>query len=165
MVGTKRTSGNCLPDNSEKSRIRDERMARKKQLREEKGRLNEEKKRKRQASILDHADPWKLIKFRLLLHVRECFHHTNVQEERLAKEVMKAEAAEMKKLHREKQKWEKGKFALKCIVAEIDAKVVENGSVGGMLSLIILLLFLVALCFQLCFAKCGTTGPFFLNFL
>ncbi|CAA6661436.1 unnamed protein product [Spirodela intermedia] len=100
IVGTKRTSRNCLPDNSNKGRIRDERMARKKQLKEEKGRLNEEKKRKR-------------------------------QEEKLAKEVMKAEAAEMKKLHREKQKWEKGKFALKCIVAEIDAKVVENGSVGG----------------------------------
>lgn len=45
---------------------------------------------------------------------------------------MKAEAAEKKKLDKEKQKWEKGKFALKSIVAEIDAKVVENGSVGGM---------------------------------
>lgn len=44
---------------------------------------------------------------------------------------MKAEAAELKKLHKEKQKWEKGKFALKSIVAEIDAKVVEMGSIGG----------------------------------
>jgi len=44
---------------------------------------------------------------------------------------LKAEAAEKKKLEKEKQKWEKGKFAIKSIVAEIDAKVVENGSVGG----------------------------------
>lgn len=44
---------------------------------------------------------------------------------------MKAEAAEIKKIEKEKQKWEKGKFAIKSIVAEIDTKVVENGSVGG----------------------------------
>ncbi|KAM0943505.1 hypothetical protein DsansV1_C13g0122881 [Dioscorea sansibarensis] len=37
----------------------------------------------------------------------------------------------MKKLEKEKVKWEKGKFAVKSIVAEIDARVVENGSVGG----------------------------------
>lgn len=44
---------------------------------------------------------------------------------------MKAEAAELKKLEKEKQKWEKGKFALNSIVANVDAKVVELGSVGG----------------------------------
>ncbi|KAK1293075.1 Crossover junction endonuclease EME1B [Acorus calamus] len=55
------------------------------------------------------------------------------QQERLQKEALKAEAAQMKKLLKEKQKWEKGKFALKSIVAEIDARVVENGSVGGYL--------------------------------
>lgn len=45
---------------------------------------------------------------------------------------MKAEAAEMKKLQKEKQKWEKGKLALKSIVAQIDTKVIELGSIGGM---------------------------------
>lgn len=54
-----------------------------------------------------------------------------VQEEKLQQAIMKAEAAELKKLHKEKQKWEKGKFALKSIVAEIDTKVVEMGSIGG----------------------------------
>lgn len=49
----------------------------------------------------------------------------------MQKAAQKAEAAEMKKLQKEKQKWEKGKFALKSIVAEIDAKVIELGSVGG----------------------------------
>jgi crossover junction endonuclease EME1 len=46
---------------------------------------------------------------------------------------MKAEAAELKKIEKERQKWEKGKFALQYIVAEIDAKVVESGSIGGRL--------------------------------
>ena len=46
----------------------------------------------------------------------------------------------MKKLQKEKQKWEKGKLANKSIVAEIDCKVVEMGSVGGMLSLLMFLL-------------------------
>lgn len=49
----------------------------------------------------------------------------------MQKAAQKAEAAEMKKMQKEKQKWEKGKLALKSIVAEIDAKVVELGSVGG----------------------------------
>ncbi|KAK9949886.1 hypothetical protein M0R45_005396 [Rubus argutus] len=52
-------------------------------------------------------------------------------EEKLQREALKAEAAEMKKIQKEKQRWEKGKFALKSIVAEIDSKVVESGSVGG----------------------------------
>ncbi|XP_022132356.1 crossover junction endonuclease EME1B isoform X2 [Momordica charantia] len=51
--------------------------------------------------------------------------------EKLQKAAQKAEAAEMKKIQKEKQKWENGKLALKSIVAEIDAKVVELGSVGG----------------------------------
>ncbi|XP_050380928.1 crossover junction endonuclease EME1B-like isoform X2 [Argentina anserina] len=54
-------------------------------------------------------------------------------EEKLQREALKAEAAEMKKLQKEKQRWEKGKFALKSIVAEIDSKVIESGSVGGSL--------------------------------
>lgn len=49
----------------------------------------------------------------------------------MEKAAQKAEAAELKKLQKEKEKWEKGKFAQKSIVAEIDAKVVELGSVGG----------------------------------
>nr|XP_011464671.1 PREDICTED: crossover junction endonuclease EME1B-like isoform X2 [Fragaria vesca subsp. vesca] len=54
-------------------------------------------------------------------------------EEKLQREALKAEAAEMKKLQKEKLRWEKGKFALKSIVAEIDSKVIESGSVGGSL--------------------------------
>ncbi|KAI4310594.1 hypothetical protein MLD38_035562 [Melastoma candidum] len=53
------------------------------------------------------------------------------EHEKLQKTMMKAEAAEMKKVQKEKQKWEKGKFALKSIVAQIDVKVVETGSIGG----------------------------------
>ncbi|KAH1251151.1 Crossover junction endonuclease EME1B [Glycine max] len=52
-------------------------------------------------------------------------------QEKLKKAALKAEAAELKKIEKEKQKWEKGKFAMKSIVAEIDAKVVELGSIGG----------------------------------
>ncbi|PSS30258.1 Crossover junction endonuclease [Actinidia chinensis var. chinensis] len=53
------------------------------------------------------------------------------EQEKLQKAAMKAEAAELRKLEKEKKKWGKGKFALKSIVAEIDTKVVELGSVGG----------------------------------
>lgn len=49
----------------------------------------------------------------------------------MQKAALKAEAAERKKIEKEKQKWEKGKSALKSIVAEIDTKVVELGSIGG----------------------------------
>lgn len=53
-----------------------------------------------------------------------------IQQEKLQKAALKAEEAERKKLDKEKQKWEKGKLALKSIVAEIDTKVVEE-SIGG----------------------------------
>ncbi|CAJ2676921.1 unnamed protein product [Trifolium pratense] len=53
------------------------------------------------------------------------------EQEKLKKAAMKAEAAELKKIEKERQKWEKGKFAMQYIVAEIDAKVVESGSIGG----------------------------------
>ncbi|KAH0988957.1 hypothetical protein GBA52_000440 [Prunus armeniaca] len=53
------------------------------------------------------------------------------QQEKLQRAALKSEAAEMKKFQKEEQKWEKGKFAVKSIVAEIDLKVVELGSVGG----------------------------------
>ncbi|WJX53641.1 hypothetical protein P8452_39613 [Trifolium repens] len=53
------------------------------------------------------------------------------EQEKLKKAAMKAEAAELKKIEKERQKWEKGKFAMQYIAAEIDAKVVESGSIGG----------------------------------
>lgn len=49
----------------------------------------------------------------------------------MLKAASKAEAAELKKREKEMKKWEKGKYALKSIVAEIDKKVVEMGSIGG----------------------------------
>jgi crossover junction endonuclease EME1 len=52
-------------------------------------------------------------------------------ETKKQKEAMKAELAELKKLEKEKKKWESGKLATKCIVAEIDSSVIESGSVGG----------------------------------
>uniref|UniRef100_A0A0E0KVZ4 ERCC4 domain-containing protein n=1 Tax=Oryza punctata TaxID=4537 RepID=A0A0E0KVZ4_ORYPU len=52
-------------------------------------------------------------------------------ETKRQKEAMKAELAELKKLEKEKKKWESGKFATKCIVAEIDSSIIESGSVGG----------------------------------
>lgn len=54
-----------------------------------------------------------------------------IKQDKLQKAALKAEAAELKKVEKEKKKWENGKFALKSIVAEIDAKVIEMGSVGG----------------------------------
>ncbi|XP_065873187.1 crossover junction endonuclease EME1B-like isoform X2 [Euphorbia lathyris] len=53
------------------------------------------------------------------------------RKKELQKAALKAEAAELKKLDKEKQMWEKGKFALKSIVAEIDTSVVEQRSIGG----------------------------------
>ncbi|KAL2521455.1 Crossover junction endonuclease EME1B [Forsythia ovata] len=53
------------------------------------------------------------------------------EQEKLLKAASRAEAAKMKKHQKEMQKWEKGKYALKSIVAKIDTKVVELGSVGG----------------------------------
>lgn len=53
------------------------------------------------------------------------------EQEKLQKAAQKAEAAELKKLQKEMQKWGKGKYALQSIVAEIDTKVVELGSIGG----------------------------------
>ncbi|GMH23987.1 hypothetical protein Nepgr_025830 [Nepenthes gracilis] len=53
------------------------------------------------------------------------------EQEKLQKAALKAEAAKLKKMEIEMHKWEKGKFAVKSIVAEIDTKVVELGLVGG----------------------------------
>ncbi|KAK9110544.1 hypothetical protein Sjap_018604 [Stephania japonica] len=99
-----------------KKNRKDEAMARKRKTKEEKIQLAEERKLKREVSFLS-----------LVL----CLEPECIQQEKLQKQAMKAEALEMKKLQKEQQKWEKGKFALKSIVAEIDAKVVELGSIGG----------------------------------
>ncbi|CAH9099789.1 unnamed protein product [Cuscuta epithymum] len=51
--------------------------------------------------------------------------------EKKQKAAQKVEAVEMKKAQKEMQKWEKGKHALKSIVALIDTRVVELGPIGG----------------------------------
>ncbi|CAA2988804.1 crossover junction endonuclease EME1B-like isoform X1 [Olea europaea subsp. europaea] len=53
------------------------------------------------------------------------------EQEKLLKAASKAEAVKMKKHQKEMQKWEKGKYAVKSILAKIDTKVVELGSIGG----------------------------------
>ncbi|KAI3784279.1 hypothetical protein L1987_43375 [Smallanthus sonchifolius] len=55
------------------------------------------------------------------------------EQEKLKKIALKAQAAEMKKMQKEMERWEKGKFAQQSIVAKIDTKVVEQGSIGGQL--------------------------------
>ncbi|KAK1432364.1 hypothetical protein QVD17_09260 [Tagetes erecta] len=55
------------------------------------------------------------------------------EQEKLEKIALKAQAAEMKKTQKEIERWEKGKFAQQSIVAKIDTKVVEQGSIGGQL--------------------------------
>ncbi|KZV19228.1 hypothetical protein F511_38031 [Dorcoceras hygrometricum] len=55
------------------------------------------------------------------------------ERDKLLRAVSKAEAADLKKRQKEMRKWEKGKYALKSIVAEIDRKVIELGSIGGQL--------------------------------
>nr|CAB3488473.1 unnamed protein product [Digitaria exilis] len=55
------------------------------------------------------------------------------QEDKLQKKAMRAQQAVKKKNDKEIQKWESGKYALKCITAEIDHNVAESGSIGGCL--------------------------------
>ncbi|KAK9069466.1 hypothetical protein SSX86_011370 [Deinandra increscens subsp. villosa] len=55
------------------------------------------------------------------------------EQEKLEKAALKAQAAETKKMQKEIERWEKGKFAQQSIVAKIDTKVVEQGSIGGQL--------------------------------
>ncbi|GKE24014.1 crossover junction endonuclease EME1B-like protein [Tanacetum coccineum] len=55
------------------------------------------------------------------------------EQEKLKKATLKAEAAEKKKVQKEFERWEKGKFAQQSIVAKIDTKVIEQGSIGGQL--------------------------------
>ncbi|RLM65335.1 crossover junction endonuclease EME1 [Panicum miliaceum] len=55
------------------------------------------------------------------------------QEDKLRKQAMKDQLAKQKKKDKEIKEWESGKFALKCITAEIDSSIVESGSIGGCL--------------------------------
>jgi len=48
---------------------------------------------------------------------------------------LKDQVAKQKKMDKEIQKWELGKFALKCITAEIDSDIIESGSIGGLFCL------------------------------
>lgn len=54
-----------------------------------------------------------------------------LKQEKMEKIALKAQAAEMKKMQKEIERWEKGKFSQQSIVAKIDTKVVEQGSIGG----------------------------------
>lgn len=116
---------NCQSKAKQNAQKKDDaNKAKNKKTDEEKIRMKEEKKRKKEVS------KWLIIASFLCLRLIN-LPQSIVQEAKLQQAIMKAEAAELKKLHKEKQKWEKGKFALKSIVAEIDAKVVEMGSIGG----------------------------------
>lgn len=112
---------------TEKENITKEVKGRKKMTKEERTRLMEEKKLKKLVSCY----LWSVLHSIFHLNRTKLIHIHEKQEEKLQREALKAEAAEMKKIQKEKQRWEKGKFALKSIVAEIDSKVVESGSVGG----------------------------------
>ncbi|EMS61687.1 hypothetical protein TRIUR3_08089 [Triticum urartu] len=52
------------------------------------------------------------------------------EEKRLEKEANKIQQAEKKKSAKEKAEWASGKRALESIVAKIDSKVIETGSIG-----------------------------------
>ncbi|KAK4485991.1 hypothetical protein RD792_008646 [Penstemon davidsonii] len=77
----------------------------------------------------DSKKPKRISKEERLLMMEE--KKQQKERDRLLKAASKAEAAEIKKRQKEMQKWEKGKYALKSIVPEIDRKVVELGSIGG----------------------------------
>ncbi|KAJ7564991.1 hypothetical protein O6H91_02G043400 [Diphasiastrum complanatum] len=53
------------------------------------------------------------------------------EEEKRLREEAKAEVAARRKAGHEKEKWDKGKFALQNTCAWIDCKVVESGLIGG----------------------------------
>ncbi|OEL29704.1 Crossover junction endonuclease EME1 [Dichanthelium oligosanthes] len=55
------------------------------------------------------------------------------QEDKLHKKAMKDQLAKKKKKDKEIKEWESGKFALKCITAEIHSSVIESGLIGGCL--------------------------------
>lgn len=113
-----------LEVNADKRKSTDEAVGKKKKMtKEERMLFMEEKKKKKEVSPLLRV----LVSSQYLGNWSEYV----IQEEKLQKAALKAEAAESKKLQKEMQKWVKGKFAQDSIVAEIDAKVVELSSVGG----------------------------------
>ena len=57
-----------------------------------------------------------------------------LQEKRKQKEADKIQQAEQKKLAKEKAAWGSEKHALESIVAKIDPKVIETGSIAGILN-------------------------------
>lgn len=72
-----------------------------------------------------------------------------LKQEKLEKVALKVQAAEMKKMQKEIERWEKGKFAQQSIVAKIDTKVVEQGSIGGKIEFHYLhYLCMILFCFQ-----------------
>ncbi|KAK4773997.1 hypothetical protein SAY87_029016 [Trapa incisa] len=97
-------------------------MMQKKMTKEERLRAAEEKRLQRDQEKVRAAEEKRLKKEQEKIRAAE-----EKQKREQAKLGKKAEAANLKKI----KQWEKGKFALKSIVAEIDAKVVELGSIGG----------------------------------
>ncbi|KAL6502644.1 hypothetical protein OROHE_024297 [Orobanche hederae] len=106
MVTNQQNNSGCCMREKKKA---DETMKPKRTSKEERLRLMEERKKRKEVFPLKTA-------YRL--------------QEKLLKAASKAEAAELRKSKKEMQKWEKGKYAVKSIVAEIDKKVVELGSIG-----------------------------------
>lgn len=100
-----------------------EALPKKRQSKEDKTSAMEEKKLRKEVSVL-------YMTFLFFCFFINCWLASIIQQERLEKAASKAEEAERKRLEKEKKKWEKGKLALKSIVAEIDTKVLE-GSIGG----------------------------------
>ncbi|CAN1190260.1 Crossover junction endonuclease EME1B [Linum perenne] len=104
------TNSNSEENNSQTEKA----IGKKRMTKEERTRVMEEKKRKKEASFSDNL-------FQLLT------------EEKLQKAALKAQEAEQKKIDRELLKWSNGKLAPKSIVAQLDNKVVEQGGIGGYL--------------------------------
>lgn len=120
LLNTKRS----LQVNADNRKSTDEAVGkRKKMTKEERMLFMEEKKKKKEVS--------RVLRVPVSSQYLGDWSESVIQEEKLRKAALKAEAAESKKLQKEMQKWAKGKFAQDSIVTEIDAKVVELGSVGG----------------------------------
>eukprot|EP00252_Welwitschia_mirabilis_P025353 TRINITY_DN7880_c0_g2_i3.p1 TRINITY_DN7880_c0_g2~~TRINITY_DN7880_c0_g2_i3.p1 ORF type:complete len:528 (-),score=133.24 TRINITY_DN7880_c0_g2_i3:192-1604(-) len=89
--------------------------------------MDREQERKRRE---DEKLQWKKERDELKLRRKE-EQRLKKEQEKMQKAAAKAEAAELKKRQKEIEKWEKGKYALKAISAEIDTKVIEKGLIGG----------------------------------
>ncbi|KAI5054429.1 hypothetical protein GOP47_0030675 [Adiantum capillus-veneris] len=100
-----------LKTKQKQAKDREEREARKHQLKVEREMLRKEKQeeKKRQQELRKQRN----------------------EEEKKRKEELKAEAAERRNVEKEKEKWEKGKFALQNIIALVDTQILEAGLIGG----------------------------------